>query len=434
MQTDWTKVLGWPGYRVYDYQIDEARRHLTLWVRRKRGNRKLTCAHCGRRVHDIGAVYERKVRDLPCFEFQTAVLVECYRIRCPDCGVKAERNPQLPSKAPYSKRFEDAVGEACEGAAARQVARRMRLAESTVRAIDLRYLERWEAKRRKPSLRHMGVDEIYKGKREKFLTVVCNLETAEPLWFGRERKRETLDEFFRSQLRSRQRKAIQAACVDMWEPFRLSIQHWAPQCQIVYDKFHIMQHANAAIDEVRKAEFFRQGPKKRGLIKGKKWLLLSRWKNLTPVHRGELNQLFQMNRRVFKAYLPEGKPGAIVEIHLPRSHAQLPPEVDGSTEVAASGSVRGTGRYTIEAPGRHRQLLPDQGPHGRSGSRQRQHPDAHQSRARLQKPALPAAQGQATGRQQPRTHCRAQNRESRVICPLCQILAQNAILKRQRQR
>jgi transposase len=303
MQADWTKVLGWPGYRVYDYRIDEARRQLTLRVRRKRGNRKLTCAQCGRRVHDIRAVYERQVRDLPCFEFQTAVVLELYRIRCPDCGVKAERSEQVPSKAPYSKRFEDAVGQACEGAAARQVARRMRLAESTVRAIDLRYLERWEARRRKPPLRQMGVDEIYKGKRGKFLTVVCNLETAEPLWFGRDRKRETLDEFFRHQLRSRQRKAIEAACVDMWEPFRLSIEHWAPQCRIVYDKFHIMQHANAAIDEVRKAEFFRQGKLKRRLIKGKKWLLLSRWKNLTETHRGDLNELFQMNRRVFKAYL-----------------------------------------------------------------------------------------------------------------------------------
>ena len=209
----------------------------------------------------------------------------------------------MPSKAPYSKRFEDGVGQACEGAAARQVARRMRLAESTVRAIDLRYLERWEARRRKPPLRHLGVDEIYKGKREKFLTVACNLETAEPLWFGRERKRETLDEFFRYQLRSRQRKRIEAACVDMWEPFRQSIEHWAPQCRIVYDKFHIMQHANVAIDEVRKAEFFRQGKHKRRLIKGKKWLLLSRWKNLTETHRGDLNRLFQMNRRVFKAYL-----------------------------------------------------------------------------------------------------------------------------------
>ena len=48
----------------------------------------------------------------------------------------------------------------------------MGLAESTVRAIDLRYLERWEKRRRQPPLRQMGVDEIDKGKKDKFLTVV----------------------------------------------------------------------------------------------------------------------------------------------------------------------------------------------------------------------------------------------------------------------
>ena len=41
----------------------------------------------------------------------------------------------------------------------------------------------------------------------------------------------------------------------------------------------------------------------RDLIKGKKWLLLSRWKNLAPQQRGILNRLFQLNRRLFKAYL-----------------------------------------------------------------------------------------------------------------------------------
>jgi len=38
-----------------------------------------------------------------------------------------------------------------------------------------------------------------------------------------------------------------------------------------------------------------------GLIKGKKWLPMSRWTNLTGVQREELNRLFQLNRRVFKA-------------------------------------------------------------------------------------------------------------------------------------
>ena len=103
----------------------------------------------------------------------------------------------MPSKAPLSKRFEEIVGQACESAAARQVARRFGLAKSTVRALDLRYLERWAAARRKPALRQTGVDEIHTGKKPKFLTVVCNLETGEPLWFGRERKKETWMHFSR---------------------------------------------------------------------------------------------------------------------------------------------------------------------------------------------------------------------------------------------
>ena len=200
--------------------IDEHGKKLKLWVRRKKTGLKLICSRCGQHVAvtSIHEVCEREVRDLPCFEYSTTVVVETYRVRCPRCGIRAEKVAQLPSKAPYSKRFEEAVGQACESAAARQVARRMGLAASTVRAIDLRYLERWQAKRRQPPLRQMGVDEIYRGKKGKFLSVVCNLETAEPLWFGRERKKETLDDFFRSQLVSRQRKQIEAACVDMWEP------------------------------------------------------------------------------------------------------------------------------------------------------------------------------------------------------------------------
>jgi transposase len=247
--TDWTKVLGWPGYRVWRHDIDEKSKTMKLWVRRKRGNKKLICSGCGARVDEIHEICEREVRDLPVFEFRTTVVIELYRLRCPQCGPKIERVDQLPSKAPFSKRFEEAVGQACEGASARQVARRFGLAEGTVRAIDLRYLERWAAQRKKPALRQLGVDEIYLGKKQKFRTVASNLETGEPLWFGADRKKETLDRFFAEELSQRQRRQIEAACVDMWEHYRLSVAQWAPQCRIVYDKFHVMQHANRAMDE-----------------------------------------------------------------------------------------------------------------------------------------------------------------------------------------
>ena len=73
--------------------------------------------------------YIDKERDLPCFEFRTTVVVELYGVRCPDCGVKTEKVPQLPSQAPFSKRLEDAVGLACESAAVRRVARQLEPAE-----------------------------------------------------------------------------------------------------------------------------------------------------------------------------------------------------------------------------------------------------------------------------------------------------------------
>jgi transposase len=301
--TDWTKLLGWPGYRVWQQEIDDKAKTLKLWVRRKRGNKRAICSGCGRHVAGIHEICEREVRDLPVFQFRTTVVIELYRVRCPNCGPKIEKVEQLPGKAPFSKRFEDAVGQACEGASARQVARQFRMAESTVRAIDLRYLERWSASRRQPALRQMGVDEIHLGKKQKFLTVVSNLETGEPLWFGSERKKETLDGFFSEELSRGKRRRIEAACVDMWEPYRLSIEQHAPQCRIVYDKFHIMQHANEAVDEVRRAEFFRQGRQMRELVKGKRWLLLTRWVNLSGRKRQELNTLFSMNRKLLKAYL-----------------------------------------------------------------------------------------------------------------------------------
>ena len=128
---EFTKILGWPGYRVYRHEINEAAKTLRLWVRRKRGNRKLICSGCGRKFSEAHDYNEREVRDLPWGEYRTTVVIEVYRVCCPQCGVKVEKVPQLPSKAPFSKRFEDAVGLACER---RQVARQFRLAAPCARS------------------------------------------------------------------------------------------------------------------------------------------------------------------------------------------------------------------------------------------------------------------------------------------------------------
>jgi transposase len=87
------------------------------------------------------------------------------------------------------------------------------------------------------------------------------------------------------------------------DAFRLSLQAHVPHAKIVYDKFHVLRHASEALDETRRAEFFRQGAEARGLIRGKRWLLLRRWTHLDGEERQTLRELFALNRRLAKAYL-----------------------------------------------------------------------------------------------------------------------------------
>jgi hypothetical protein len=69
-----TKLLGWPGYRVYRHEINERAKTLKLWVRRKRGNRKLVCSGCGRKLENAHDANEREVRDLSCMEWVVVTL------------------------------------------------------------------------------------------------------------------------------------------------------------------------------------------------------------------------------------------------------------------------------------------------------------------------------------------------------------------------
>jgi len=57
---NWTRVLGWPGYRVYRMEIDEHAKKVKLWVRRKKTGLKLMCSGCGQHV-SASLIHDGKV-------------------------------------------------------------------------------------------------------------------------------------------------------------------------------------------------------------------------------------------------------------------------------------------------------------------------------------------------------------------------------------
>jgi transposase len=299
-----TRLLAIPGYGVYRQVLDEDRQTLTLWVR-PLGKRPYHCCRgCGISTQVTqGTPRERRVRDLPWGPWTVWLVVEVHTVVCRRCGRRRERLPFVTGTGHQTRRFAAAVARDCADAPVRRVAARWGLAAETVRQLDKRALQHWAASRPQPALRYLGVDEIFLGKAAKFLTVVSNLERREPLWMGRDRKRETLDRFFQETLPPPRRWRVRAVCVDMWEPYTQSLRMYLPRARIVYDKFHVLRHANAAVDETRRAEFFRKGGALRGLVRGKRWLLLTRWDHLDRAKRQTLSDLFAVNRRLLMAYL-----------------------------------------------------------------------------------------------------------------------------------
>jgi hypothetical protein len=212
------RILRLPGYGVYAWEAEDAASILRLWVRQT-GEPVYVCGGCGRAARVIHSGTERRVRDLPWGTWTVWLVVEVHRVRCRCCGVRTERIPWLAGNTRDTARLAAAVAQDGEHAPVSRVAGKWGLPPETVRRLDKRVLRRWAAGRPRAPLRYLGVDEIFLGKGVKFLTVVSNLETGEPVWLGRERKRETLDRFFAEALPRRRRRFVRAVGVDMWEPF-----------------------------------------------------------------------------------------------------------------------------------------------------------------------------------------------------------------------
>jgi transposase len=290
-----------PGYGVYWAAFDEGALTAKLWIRQSAKDPFYTCSGCGIGTRDTHDVSERTVRDLPWGAWRIVLSLETHRVRCRRCGVRTERLDFLEGKHPYTRRFSEAVARDCEDAAVSRIASKWRLSPQTVRRIDKRMLQAWSSRRKRRSLRYMGVDELF-WRKGKCLTIVSDLELGEPIWAGPERKRETLDAFFAERLPPRRRRSVKAVCVDMCAPFLASIKEHLPKAAVIFDKFHVMRHVNDAVDETRRQEFFRHKGPLRAAMRGKRWLLLTRWRNLSRSKRGQLNEALTMNRRLFKAY------------------------------------------------------------------------------------------------------------------------------------
>jgi transposase len=181
------------------------------------------------------------------------------------------------------------------------------LSWSTVRRAEGQALARWDSTRAAQPLRQVGVDEKFLGRRHRrmhrFVTIVSNLETGEPLWIGYGRGQDTLERWLQT-LNETAKAQLQLFAMDMHRAFELAVRAdpALAHVAIVHDPFHVMKRAGEALNEVRKDTFFRAGTELRGVGRGTRWLIQRAWERSSALQRAELRKLFAYNQQLARAY------------------------------------------------------------------------------------------------------------------------------------
>ena len=88
-----------------------------------------------------------------------------------------------------------------------------------------------------------------RGKGQQFWTVLSDVVHGEVIGLQKDRSEMCATALLTETLTARQRAAITAVCTDMHRPYLNAVGEVLKQAEVVFDKFHVLQHASAALDQ-----------------------------------------------------------------------------------------------------------------------------------------------------------------------------------------
>lgn len=276
-QSLFTQALGLSHpWEVIGVEFDPELGRIDIEIDFRRGS-KFTCGSCEAEAQPVHDSRHRTWRHLNLFQYQAFFHARVPRTSCATCGKVIQVSvPWARPSSEFTLLFEAFGLTLCSKLPVDTAAQQLAIGDDPLWKILHHYVDQARALEDFSLIRQVGIDETAARRGHNYVTFVHDMEAHRLLYGCEGRDQETIQSFTMDlKAHGGDPEHITDASIDMSKAYIAGVGKHLPNAEITFDRFHIIQLANQAVDEVR-----RQEAKDEPLLKRTRWIWLkdvSKW-------------------------------------------------------------------------------------------------------------------------------------------------------------
>ena len=270
---------------VASVKFDEAAKTLTVLIDFKAGSRFAVSGHEG--LHGVHDTVTKTYRHLNFFQHECHLQVRTPRVKLPNGSVRLVEPDFAGRLNGFTLLFEAFILMLSGQMPFAAVSRIVGESAHRVLAVCEKYVEMACGMADHSNVTALAIDETSRARGHSYVTLAADADARRVLFVTEGRDAKTIKELA-SYLEDHGCPAenITQASIDMSNAFISGVGKHLPNARITFDKFHIIGHASAAVDKMRRIE-----QKTDKSLKGMRWTLLKDTASLKPEAAADLDAL-----------------------------------------------------------------------------------------------------------------------------------------------
>lgn len=239
-------------------------------------------------THPVYDTEERRYQHMNFFQHRCELVVRLPRVELPDGSKRTIEVPWSGRLRGFTLMMEAYVFLlVANGMTFAEAARVSGVTAYQARKIILVHTEEAIEQQDLSEVRHLAIDETSVARGQEYVTISADADRRRVIDIQPGRSHQTMAMLsLRLKECAGSAEQISDVCIDMWPAYKKGVRECFPNATVTIDKYHVIHHANNAVDVTR-----RQEQRNKGGLKGLRWVLVRASERLTVLERQAIDPL-----------------------------------------------------------------------------------------------------------------------------------------------